>query len=77
MNGFKKGGHFGDAYKVGGALGFAKGGHVKKPSMTTSAMKGGNATVQRDKPTTVEDRVAGGKTPLRSGYKKGGKAMKK
>jgi hypothetical protein len=40
-------------------------------------MKGGNATVQRDKPTTVEDRVAGGKTPLRSGYKKGGKAMKK
>jgi len=34
----------------------------------------GHALVQRDRPYTNEDQQSGGKTPLRRGFKKGGKA---
>jgi hypothetical protein len=36
----------------------------------------GHATVQRDRPYTNEDQQSGGKTPLRRGFKKGGKLHK-
>lgn len=51
---------------TGGTLGqrrYAKGGKVTD-----------SATVGRAKPTTELDRVSGGKTPLRPGMKRGGKA---
>lgn len=52
---------------TGGAVRhYAKGGKVT-----------GNATVQRSVPTTELDKVSGGKTPLRPGFKRGGKAGKK
>jgi hypothetical protein len=47
---------------------FKNGGYVSE-----SVPDPGHATVQRSRPYTEEDRESGGKTPLRSGFKDGGK----
>ena len=54
-------------------LGLSHGGPVTRYAKGGSV---GHATVQRSKPTTELDKVAGGKTPLRPGFKKGGKPSK-
>lgn len=58
---------------VGKPMCFAEGGMVPRmKTMTDEAMMQTNATEQRDKPLTDLDRVSGGKSPLRPGFKKGG-----
>ncbi len=58
--------------------GYATGGFVKEGYQPKVEQVGdsGHATVQRSKPTTNLDQESGGKTPLRPGFKKGGKAKK-
>jgi len=60
----------------GGALAYANGGFVKQGDgtmKTDSIGDQGNAVVLRGKPAYSEaDKEYGGKTPLRTGYKKGG-----
>lgn len=51
---------------------FADGGYVSKTVGDT-----GSALVRRARPYTEEDRESGGKTPLRPGFKNGGKHAKK
>lgn len=50
---------------------FKDGGYVSK-----TVGDAGHALVQRDRPTTNEDQQSGGKSPLRRGFKKGGRMKK-
>lgn len=56
--------------------GYAKGGFVKEGYQPKVERVGdsGHATVHRNKPTTSLDQESGGRSPLRPGFKKGGKA---
>lgn len=57
----------------GGMAQYADGGVVRQDAMKTSTIGDqGNATTQRDRPTSVQDQESGGKSPLRPGYKTGG-----
>lgn len=55
--------------------GLAKGGTLRRYAMG-GQVNGGNALVQRSKPTTELDKVSGGKSALRPGMQRGGKAGK-
>lgn len=55
------------------ALGLAGGGTLG-PHYAKGGRVAGNALVQRSNPTTEQDKVSGGKTPLRPGMKHGGSA---
>ena len=67
MEDFKKGGHFDHLYADGERMGFAKGGAVNKSD---------HATIQRSEPTNELDKESGGKSALRPGFAKGGKAKR-
>lgn len=58
---------------------FADGGFVRQdtPRMETGSLDEGSALIRRARSSTNLDEVSGGKTPIRPGYKKGGKIMMK
>lgn len=59
---------------------YADGGRVVKfanDGIKTSGLSEGNATDQRSKPSNNMNQQTGGKTPLRPGFKKGGKFIQK
>lgn len=54
---------------------YASGGAVRAGKMKTEHPgTPGHATVQRTRPSTALDQAAGGRTPLRPGFKRGGRA---
>lgn len=60
--------------------GFAAGGFVRQdnPRMKCEVVGDqGSALVRRARPSTAEDQESGGKSPLRPGFKKGGRAVKR
>jgi hypothetical protein len=59
--------------------GFASGGFVRQDNRMKCDVVGdqGSALVRRARPSTAEDQDSGGKTPLRPGYGKGGRAVKR
>lgn len=84
-NGPRSGFHFPQSFGFSGSTGtvsnvrahvrrYAKGGAVKSQMTTEHPGTPGHATVQRTKPSTALDQEAGGRTPLRPGFARGGKA---
>jgi len=61
-------------------LGLKKGGKVMKKAkggpVVTKGKEPGHATQQRDEPSNDMDQESGGRSPLRPGFKKGGKPYK-